>query len=1197
MFTNINIMTKLLKISHLADIHFTNDIKNFQIESEMIEKTITSLKKDKPNLIIISGDIIDSFNKPTNEAKMLAGMFLNKLSEIALVYVIKGNHDFNAKSKDRINSLETIIKLINNEKVIYFDETGFFEDKTFDVTWAVWEHSSKKSPYAEFPNYKFDDSRLVINLFHDPINSAKTYFGQEFNQAHYVGVSDFKRGIALLGDIHQRQIWDNKVAYPSSLRQLNFGESPDKHGYLNWYIENNEVSKIEEVDIDYDYVYLNVYLKDGDIDYDNLGKYIDKQMIIKDVINVKIKWTAITSDINKENERKIIKHLRTNYPTVKLIKFDKVRLKNDKIQESNDYIENSLKNINNNEVQQQVFRQFLTEKGYEESFIDEVILLDEIITKRLNITSNEESYSWEVLSLTLENYRSHGDKVTIDWTENNGIFQISGQNGAGKTNLMGALCYLFFNKTLETLKKQANGDNRFINNKRNLDFCEVSAIIRINENLFRLIRRTERKWDRTKTKLTGTPTTFKYEMLDDNFKVIENLTDEEKSKTQKLLESSLGTFDEYLRSTLITADTLNNLLSMDESVFMDNILRDSGLDIFEKKLEEYKTYKKEFYKKEEKIVLNIEDSEKEINILNDKIEENNISIINNENDLEITDKNIQNKTKLKENEFKKLKNIDSKLSSLSEESIKNDTEKLVKEREDKVNEQYILEKEINSILTKYNEVEHKELLTKKDEIKSELDVIKNKLLDFRVKYDTNTNNKALVNGEIFNFNKEIKLIEKSIEQEKENIKNKITYQLKDIDNINKSIDNDIQRIKNEIEQDEKSKTCSKCNRLLDEKSLAVISEKIKQKQEEIKKLDTTREDRDDIKKIRVNIKSLEQELENPNENTVIKGLLSKIDNINQTIKEKELIMVKYDQDNTNLRNDGYIVAEDKKTKEVNLTKVEENITKILLEKEAFDKKNKLIQQKDNIPVQLELIDLKIENQKNLYNQYVENTKNIEFNSKINETIKEYDLEIIELNQYRDNIIKTINGLKNEINLWNKSITDINIKIEKYKKQEREELKHNVYLECIHRDGLPKLLLLRMRDDINIELSNLLSDMNFNVFFDENMTLKMYHNSKPDAIIDVISGCGMERSFISVVLRLALRMINNKSVGNLLFLDELTGKLVDESVVKFFELLHNMKDRIDKIVIVEHAYSDQLNPDYVINVSSDENGVSEITCNW
>jgi hypothetical protein len=89
----------------------------------------------------------------------------------------------------------------------------------------------------------------------------------------------------------------------ASLRQLNFGESPDKHGYLNWYIENNEVSKIEEVDIDYDYVYLNVYLKDGDIDYDNLGKYIDKQMIIKDVINVKIKWTAITSDINKENER------------------------------------------------------------------------------------------------------------------------------------------------------------------------------------------------------------------------------------------------------------------------------------------------------------------------------------------------------------------------------------------------------------------------------------------------------------------------------------------------------------------------------------------------------------------------------------------------------------------------------------------------------------------------------------------------------------------------------------------------------------------------------------------------------------------------------------------------------------------------------------------------------------------------------
>lgn len=1195
-------MGKQLKISHLADIHFTNDLKNYQYEQQMIENTYQSLLNDKPDLIVLSGDIIDSFNKPTNEAKQLAGIFLNKLASVSPLYLIMGNHDYNAKSKDRKNSLETIIKLINNQNITYFDKTGFFEDEKFDITWAIFEHSSKTSPYAEYPNYEFDNNRLVINLFHDPINSAKTYFGQEFNQAHYISLSDFKKGIGLLGDIHQRQIWKNDnnqpfVAYPSSLRQLSFGESPDKHGYLNWIINDNNV-KIEEINIDSDYVYLNLYLNDDNIDYDDLSKYLDKQMIIKNDIFVKVKWTALSSEINKENERKISKYLKEKYKEIKLIKFDKVKLKNTKIQKDDvDYIESSLKNIDNTQVQQDVFKKFLLDKGYDLSFVEEVLSLDNIINKRLNITTKQDSYTWEVISFSMENYRSHGDKVNIDWSNQNGIFQINGQNGAGKTNLMSALCYLFFNKTLETLKKQANGDNRFINNKRNLDYCEVSAIVKINEHIYKLTRRTERKWDRTKTKITGTPTTFKYEMLDETYKVIENLTDEEKGKTQKILENTLGSFDEYLRSTLITADTLNNLLSLDEAVFMDNILRDSGLDIFEKKLEEYKNYKKETYKKEEKIVLDVLEEEKNIETIKTEIENIDLSIVNIDNDLQDIEKSIEKGVLIKENEIKKLKEVNQNLLKITEQNIIDDTNKLLSEREIKVDEQFVLEKEINSIIVNYDKEYHDKLLADKEIIKESIDNFKNQLLEFRTKYDSNVNNKSLVNGEIYNLNKEIKVIEQSIEQEKVNIKTKISYLEKDINNIFLNIDNEISRIKQEIELDEKGKTCSKCNRLLDKDSLEVINQKIKEKLKQIETIDSNRENRDDVVTIKTKIKDLENQLVNTDTNDVIKKYNNKINEINTNIISKQDIMKQYDIDNEKLKNEGVTIANDKKNKEIELTQIEEKITKVNLDKVEFDKKVRLEQQKENIPVQIQLIDLKIENQRKLHQEYIENTKVVEYNEKIQLNIIKYDERLKELNSQRDTTINQLNDLKNQKLIKNNTIENINVRINKFKKQEREELKNNVYLECIHRDGLPKLLLLRMRDDINIELSNLLSDMNFNVYFDENMTLKMYHNSKPEAIIDVISGCGMERSFISVVLRLALRMINNKSIGNILFLDELTGKLVDESVVKFFELLHNMKERIDKIVIVEHAYSDQLKPDYVINVTNDDKGVSEIECNW
>ena len=170
-------------------------------------------------------------------------------------------------------------------------------------------------------------------------------------------------------------------------------------------------------------------------------------------------------------------------------------------------------------------------------------------------------------------------------------------------------------------------------------------------------------------------------------------------------------------------------------------------------------------------------------------------------------------------------------------------------------------------------------------------------------------------------------------------------------------------------------------------------------------------------------------------------------------------------------------------------------------------------------------------------------------------------------------------------------------ISKFQEQELEEQINSCYVECIHRDGVPKLLLLNMREDINNEIHNLINDLcNFNVYFDENMTLKMYSYNDNTAVQNVIGGSGMERTFISIILRLALRSINNKSLGNFLFLDEVTGKLVGDSVTNFFELIHKIKEKIEKIVIIEHAYSDELNVDYSLTVTADEKGCSLISFN-
>jgi DNA repair exonuclease SbcCD ATPase subunit len=83
--------------------------------------------------------------------------------------------------------------------------------------------------------------------------------------------------------------------------------------------------------------------------------------------------------------------------------------------------------------------------------------------------------------------------------------------------------------------------------------------------------------------------------------------------------------------------------------------------------------------------------------------------------------------------------------------------------------------------------------------------------------------------------------------------------------------------------------------------------------------------------------------------------------------------------------------------------------------------------------------------------------------------------------------------------------------------------------------------------------------------------------------NVLDGSGMERTFISFVLKLTLMKISNKSRYNMLLLDEVTSKLDIENIENFKQLLVKTKDFIDKVVIIDH-YNDFV-PDYIIEVDT------------
>ena len=164
-------------------------------------------------------------------------------------------------------------------------------------------------------------------------------------------------------------------------------------------------------------------------------------------------------------------------------------------------------------------------------------------------------------------------------------------------------------------------------------------------------------------------------------------------------------------------------------------------------------------------------------------------------------------------------------------------------------------------------------------------------------------------------------------------------------------------------------------------------------------------------------------------------------------------------------------------------------------------------------------------------------------------------------------------------------------IKKYLKQKKKEELLKEYQKCISRDGLPFFLLKKSIHLINKELSELLINVDFTLFFDENLVLRMSSDDRLDVSQGAIESSGMERTFCSLALKMALRSINVKSKPTFIFLDEITGKLIQESIQKFMDFLDVIKTKVKKIVIIEH--NNTINYDKLITVTKNDQLISSL----
>ena len=535
------------------------------------------------------------------------------------------------------------------------------------------------------------------------------------------------------------------------------------------------------------------------------------------------------------------------------------------------------------------------------------------------------------------------------------------------------------------------------------------------------------------------------------------------------------------------------------------------------------------------------------------IENYKIEIKDRKEKIKVLDERIENGELHVENTIKTLKPIDSQLTNLNINQVKDDINKLINNKEEKKRSQKDLLKQIEE-LNKFvlDEELYNSLKEKSNSFNGWLISKNEQIKDLNKEINNITNDISVINGYIHKENLAISKIDSQI------------------DNDRLVLERQIDLIDNQISSLEDSKVCPSCNRLKDEDAIASVRVKVDKLKDDIRKIEN------DIKK-----ESYKNKYE-PD----LKAINKNINKYKEDIKDKELI----------IKSKRSLIKgfdDDIKKESVSITKVKEKITKIELIIKEIEKRNRFKQEYDNIPMHIENIDLKISQKNDVLKRYDTNLVHIEENKKIQSKIDTYKSKVNEFKNDKELLKKEINDFKYKIEFTENEIKNYKDTIEKYLEQQRQELIREEYQNCIHREGIPSTLLKKLIPKVNMYLQGYTEDIDFNVFFDNELFFQMSKKDTPEIIQNVISGSGMERVFACICLRLALRFMNNRSRPNILLLDELFGKLSERNAINFINLMNKVKQDIEKILIIEHAYGDIINPDYLIMVDKDENGNSFI----
>jgi DNA repair exonuclease SbcCD ATPase subunit len=542
----------LKKIYHIADVHIRN-VKRHKEYRQVFEKMFDEIRKrgTEDSIIYLAGDIAHAKLELSPELVREISWLFTECSKHCETILITGNHDCNMNNSDRLDVLTPIVEALNLPNFTYLRDTQVYS--IGGVDFSVFSIFDKRENWIP-ANKLFGNKKIA--LFHGPLDTSQTDIGYVVSSRHFTPDMFDGYDLALLGDIHKRQIITSPkgctIAYAGSLIQQNFGETLDKHGLLVWDLDT---MSYEEIDINNDYGYYTM-----DIDNGNVPKV--SNMPKNPRLRVRL------SNTDTADTKKVIAEIKQLYGVEDFTIIRTDSLSKSKTGNRNNKLD--FEDITDVNYQNSLINDYISRMMpfVSKDDLDGLETINRDINSRITHEDIQRNIHWKPVKFEFSNMFSYGENNKIDFTKVGGLMGLFAPNAAGKSSLFDAISFCLYDKCSRAFKA-----SNILNNRKSDFVCHLHFQI---DGIDYHIERTAKTINKGK----NVKVDVQFWKEEGGLNTILNGT--ERRDTNQIIEQYVGKYEDFILTALSLQG--NNALFIDKSQSerKDLLAQFMGINIFDK---------------------------------------------------------------------------------------------------------------------------------------------------------------------------------------------------------------------------------------------------------------------------------------------------------------------------------------------------------------------------------------------------------------------------------------------------------------------------------------------------------------------------------------------------------------------------------------------------------------------------------------